>query len=106
MIIIESEKYKKSYRKKLKNRVKEQEKIDKIKNLIIGSKNLREVLLSPYKEVYYIEKKKGNLKEYYTARVNSKVRLFMLPVGDYPYEENEIEEIIFDDIDDKHYGEG
>ena len=29
----------------------------------------------------------------------------MKPVGDYPYKEIEIDEIIFEDIDDKHYGE-
>jgi hypothetical protein len=30
----------------------------------------------------------------------------MKPVGEYPYKEIEIDEIIFEDIDDKHYGEG
>ena len=38
--------------------------------------------------------------------LNSKLRLIMKPVGEYPYKEIEIDNIIFDDIDDSHYGEG
>ena len=108
MIITESNKYKKSYKKKIvdKHMIKEIERIENIKSIIINSLNLHELLLSEYKTVYYIEKKKGDLKEYYTARVNSKIRLLMKPNGIYPYENIEIEEIIFEDIDDKHYGEG
>ena len=106
MKIIESKNYQKSYKKILKNKIKEQERIENIKNLIINSKNLHEVIISPYKNIYYIEKKKGNLKEYYTARINKKLRLLMRPIGTFPYNKIEIEEIIFDDIDDKHYGEG
>lgn len=63
------------------------------------------LILNPYKNVYYIEQKKGNLKEFYTARINDKIRLVMKPVGTYPYNKIEIIEIEFIDIDNKHYGE-
>lgn len=106
MIIIETNKYKKSRQKVLKNKKRELERLENIKNIIINSENLHKLLLSQFKNIYRIEKKTGNLKEYYTARLNDKLRLLMKPVGEYPYKEVEIEEIIFEDIDDKHYGEG
>ena len=106
MIIIESSKYKKSVKKKLKNKIYELNRLENIKNVIISSENLHELLISEYKKIYRIEKKKGNLKEFYTARLNEKIRLILKPVGEYPYREIEIEEIIFDDVDDSHYGEG
>ena len=65
--------------------IREKEKIDSIKNIILSSNNLQELLCSPYKNVYYITKKSSNLKEYYTARINSKLRLIMRPEGEYPY---------------------
>lgn len=106
MIITETKRYKKSYQKILKNKKRELERLNNIKNIIINSENLYILLLSEYKKIYRIEKKKGNLKEYYTARLNDKIRLLMKPVGEYPYKEIEIEEIIFEDIDNTHYGEG
>ena len=106
MNIIESPRYKRSYKKVLKNRPKEVERLENIKNVILSSENLHRLLLSEYKNVYHIEKKNGNLKEYYTARLNEKIRLLMKPLGSYPYKEIEIEEIVFEDIDDTHYGEG
>ena len=106
MVIIETNNYKKSVKKKLKNKIDELERLENIKNIIIMSNNLHELLLSEYKNIYHIEKKKGNLKEYYTAHLNSKIRLVLKPVGEYPYKEIEIENIIFEDIDDSHYGEG
>ncbi len=106
MIIIETNKYKKSVQKVLKNKKRELERLENIKNIIINSENLHKLLLSQFKNIYRIEKKTGNLKEYYTARLNDKLRLLMKPVGECPYKEVEIDEIIFEDIDDKHYGEG
>lgn len=106
MIIIETNKYKKSVQKVLKNKKRELERLENIKNIIINSENLHKLLLNQFKNIYRIEKKNGNLKEYYTARLNDKLRLLMKPVGEYPYKEVEIDEIIFEDIDDKHYGEG
>ena len=82
MRIIETTKYKKDETRKLEN----------IKNLIISKNNFYEVLCDEYKKVYRIEKKSGNLKEYYTAHLNSKIRLIMKP--------------IVVNIDDTHYGEG
>lgn len=106
MNIIESDKYKKSYKKVLKYKKREMERLENIKNLIIAKDNFHELLIDPYKNIYYIEKKSGVYKEYYTARLNSKIRLFMKPVGEYPYKEIEITDIVFEDIDDTHYGEG
>lgn len=63
-------------------------------------------MCSPFKDIYHIEQKKGNLKEFYTARINNKIRLIMKPLGDYPYNKVEITEIEFINIDDSHYGEG
>ncbi len=106
MVIIESKKYKKSYSKIIKANSKEQERLENIKILFLNYSNLHDVLLTPYKEIYHIEQKTGNLKEYYTARVNKKIRLIMKPVGNYPYNTLEITDIEFIDIDNKHYGEG
>lgn len=108
MIINESTAYKKDYRKIIINKhmVKEQEKINNIKNIILISRSFHELLCSPYKDIYYITKKSGNLKEYYTARINSKLRLIMKPLGDYPYDNLLIDKIDFVSTDDKHYGEG
>lgn len=108
MIINKSKQYLKSYKKDIlnKNLVKEKTRIENIENLIINSSNLQSLINSPYKNIYHIEQKQGDLKEYYTARVNSKIRLIMKPIGEYPYNKIEIEEIDFVDIDSKHYGEG
>lgn len=108
MIIIETDKYKKTVKKYLINKHmnKELERLDNIKNLIISSSNFHKLLLSEFKNVYHIEKKKGDLKEFYTARLNQKIRLLMKPVGEYPYKELEIDEIIFEEIMNDHYREG
>ncbi|MBQ3021330.1 MAG: hypothetical protein IJD92_03805 [Bacilli bacterium] len=108
MIITKSKNYNKSYNKYIikKHLILEKERINNIENIIISSKNLQDLLNNPYKNIYHIEQKQGNLKEYYTARINNKMRLIMKPVGDYPYNILEIETIEFQDIDNKHYGEG
>ena len=106
MIITETSKYKRSLKKILKNKTRELERLENIRNLILECDNLHLLLLSEFKNVYRIEKKTGDLKEFYTARLNDKIRLLMRPLGEYPYKEIEINEIIFEDIDDKHYGEG
>lgn len=108
MIINKSKWYLKSYKKNILNKNLEKEKIriENIENLIINSKNLQNLINSPYKNIYHIEQKKADLKKYYTVRVNSKIRLIMKPIGDYPYNKIEIKEIEFIDIDVRHYGEG
>ena len=50
-----------------------------------------------------IEQKKGDMKEYITARLNGHTRLIMKPVSNYPYNYVEIVEIEFIDINEKHY---
>ena len=108
MIIKETSKFKRTYKKYLINKHLDNEiqKLENIKNIILVSPNLKSLLLNQYKNIYHIEKKKGDLKEYYTARLNGKLRLLMKPVGDYPYNELLIDEIIFEEIDNSHYGEG
>ena len=108
MKIIKSKEYLKDYNKKIKYKhlKKEINQINKIENLILDSPNLKELMLNPLKNVYNIEQKKGNLKDIYTVRVNSKIRLHMKPIGEYPYNMLEITEIEFLKIDNKHYGEG
>lgn len=108
MVIQESSNYKKDYKKIIINKhmIKEQERIENIKNIILNSENFQELLCSPYKIIYNIEKKKGNLKEYYTASVNNKLRLFIKLCGKYPYDNLMIISVEFTKIDNKHYGEG
>ena len=108
MVIHESSKYRQSYKKIIlrKHMVNEEKNLVNFRTLISNVRNLKELMISPYKNIYHIEQKKGNLKEYYTARLNNKMRLIMKPIGEYPYNEIEIEEIEFIDIDNKHYGEG
>ena len=107
-MIIKDKKYLKSYKKYIldKRLNSEINRISNIENIIINSINLQALVNSPYKNIYYIEQKKGNLKEYYTARINGKMRLVMKPIGKYPYNALEITEIEFLDIDNKHYREG
>lgn len=64
---------------------------------------MNELILNNYSKIYNIEKKKGDLKEYYTARLNQKIRLIMKPIGKYPYNLIEIVEIEFIEIDENHY---
>ena len=107
MIINKTSNYKRDLKKLIKkNMFKEITRINNIESLIIACSNLYELLNSPYKTIYYIEKKKGNLKEFYTARINSKLRLVFKPIGNYPYNILEIMELEFIEINTDHYGEG
>ena len=107
--IIKSSAYKKEYKKKLENKHlnKEIYVIRKIERLIIETPNMKELMLNPLYIVYGIEKKSEDLKEIYTARLNSKLRLYIKPNAEYPYDNLEqIVELEFVKIDDKHYGDG
>ncbi len=108
MQIIKTTKYKQDLKKKIINKHldKELQRIYKIEDLILSVKNLQELINHPFKNIYGIEKKHNNLKEIYTAHINKKIRLYMKPVGTYPYDLIEITEIEFIKVDDKHYGEG
>lgn len=108
MRIIKTASYKKDLQKKIKNKhkKKEEETIEVIEELMIQSNNMKELMLNPLSVVYNIEKKKENLKEIYTARINSKLRMYIKPIGKYPYKLEEIVEIELREIDDKHYGDG
>ena len=105
MIIIESKSYRKTETKLLKNKhkVAELEKLNNIKNIIINKENLHELMISEFKYIYDIRKKSGDLKELYSASLNSNIRLLFKPVGEYPYNEIEIIELEFIEINDKHY---
>ncbi len=108
MKVIETSKYKRDYKSEIikKNKKKEQNEIDDIKTFLISKDNLKDVMNDPLRFVYNIRQKKGDLKKYYTADVNSKMRLFFKPIGEYPYNTIEIEEIELCSIDNHHYGEG
>ena len=106
--IIKTSKYKQDLKKKIINKHldKELQMILKIEDLILSVNNLQDLINHPFKNIYGIEKKHSNLKEIYTAHINKKIRLYMKPVGTYPYNLIEITEIEFVKVDDKHYGEG
>ncbi len=108
MRITKTKQFLKDYKKKIEYKHKKQamDKMAKIESLIIDSENLQTLLLNPLHIIYDIEKKEGNLKEIYTARLDGKIRLHMKPVGEYPYNNIEIIEIEFLKVDDYHYGEG
>ena len=108
MKIIKDKTYIKDYKKKIVYRhlLKEIERIKDIENLILDSKDLKSLMLNPLRIIYGIEQKKGDLKEIFTADVNSKIRLYIKPIGEYPYNMVEITELEFIKIDNKHYGEG
>ena len=40
------------------------------------------------------------------SKINKKIRLYIKPVGEYPYNNEQIIEVEFVEIDDKHYGDG
>lgn len=67
---------------------------------------MKKLMLNPLARVYNINKKSGILKEIYTANVNKKIRMYIKPIGEYPYKLEEIVEIELEQIDDRHYGEG
>ena len=108
MQIIKTKTYIKDLLKKIKNKhkKKEQETIEAIEELMIQSKNRQEVIINPLSRVYNIEKKQGNLKEIYTANINMKLRMYIKPIGEYPYKLEKIVEVELREIDDRHYGEG
>lgn len=108
MQIIKTKTYIKDLQKKIKNKhkKKEQETIEAIEELMIQSKNRQEVIINPLSRVYNIEKKQGNLKEIYTVNINMKLRMYIKPIGEYPYKLEKIVEVELREIDDQHYGEG
>lgn len=107
LIIKESRQYKRDFKKlEKKHMIKEINNIKEIYEYILIFNNMYELLSNNQRFLYGIEKKKGNLKEIYTAKVNDKIRLYMYPEGNYPYNLIEIDKIILEKTDDKHYGEG
>ena len=108
IFISKTKTYERDLRKKIitKHKINEFLKITHIESLIKSSDNMYKLLNSPLAKIYGIAKKSGNLKEIYTADLNKKIRLYMKPEGEYPYDLISIESIEFVKIDDKHYGEG
>ena len=86
--IVKGKSYLKDYDRKIikKHLTNEEIRIKLIENLIIVSANMKELINSPLSKIYKIQKKNGVLKEIYTARINEKMRLYIKPNGDYPYE--------------------
>ena len=108
MYIIKTKQYIKDYKKKILNKhlTREEDTIEMIEFALSSAKNLKEIINSDVAITYHIEKKSGNLKDIYTARINKKLRIYIKPIGEYPYNNEEIIEIEFIEIDDKHYGDG
>ncbi len=108
MKIIKNNTYIKDLQKKIidKHKKKEQQTIEVIEELLKQSENMKKLMLNPLSIVYGIEKKRGILKEIYTAKINSKLRMYIKPIGEYPYKLEEIIEVELKEIDDRHYGEG
>ena len=108
MYIIKTKQYIKDYKKKILNKhlTREEDTIEMIEFALSSAKNLKEIINSDVAITYHIEKKSVNLKDIYTARINKKLRIYMKPIGEYPYNNEEIIEIEFIEIDDKHYGDG
>lgn len=100
--------YERDLRKKIiaKHKISELEKITHIESLIKSSDNMQKLINSSLAKIYGIKKKNGDLREIYTADLNKKIRLYMKPESEYPYDLAGIEFIEFVKIDDKHYGEG
>ena len=73
---------------------------------MIQSENMMKLMLNPLSRVYNIEKKKEDLKQFYTARINQKLRMYIKPIGEYPYQLENIVEVELVEIDEKHYGDG
>ena len=96
MVIIKTSKYLKDINKKIQNKYlfKEQDTIDAIEELFKQSKNMEELMKNPLHIVYGIEKKHGNLKEIYTANINKKLRMYIKPIGVYPYNLIEINQLV------------
>ena len=97
MKIIKGKNYIKDYKKKIeyKHLFNEIQRIKDIEDLILDSQNLKILLLNPLSKIYGI-----------SAKINQKIRLYIKPIGEYPYNIVEITELEFLKIDDKHYGDG
>lgn len=108
MVIIKSSAYKRDLKRKIINKHmnNEVQTIAAIEKLIIESQTFKDLILNPLAKVYNIEKKKGNLKEIYTANINKKLRIYIKPEGSYPYELACIEQVELIEIDDHHYKDG
>lgn len=107
MVIKESSQYKRDLKKLERKHMNiEINAIKEICEFISIFDNMYELLSNNQRFLFGIEKKKGNLKEIYTAKINSKLRLYMHPVGEYPYNLIEIDMIELEKIDSNHYGEG
>lgn len=107
MIIKETSMYKRDIKKlEKKHMVKEIQNIKEVIEFVSLFDNFYELMLNNKRIMYGIEKKKVNLKEIYTAKVNDKLRLYMKPEGNYPYNLVEIDIVTLEKIDDKHYKEG
>ncbi len=108
IFINKTKNYERDLKRKIisKHKFNELERIAHIESLIKSSSNMQKLIDSSLAKIYGIKKKKGYLKEIYTAKVNDKIRLYMKPKGEYPYDLVSIEAIEFVKIDDKHYGEG
>lgn len=47
---------------------------------------MQKLINSSLAKIYVIKKKNGDLREIYTADLNKKIRLYMKPESEYPYD--------------------
>ena len=105
MNIIESTKYKRKYKElNRKHMISELSTIEQICLIIESYDNLKLLMSSYYKLKYNIEELKGDMKDFFSIRINNKLRLIIKPIVDYPYNYIEVYDLEFIDLSD-HYKE-
>lgn len=105
MNIIETSKYKKTYKKIIidKHLSKEKEVLNIVLGIIELYPNLQSLMNSLYQSKYDIRQKEGNLKEYISVSINQRIRLIIKPISELPYNYIEIVDIELVEVNDDHY---
>lgn len=100
--------YMKSVEKKLvnKHKIKEYKKLLRIEEFLIEEDNLKTASLNHIWNMYGFEQLKGNDSNKFTAKLNSKIRVVIIPKYNEPYNYIETVNLKMVEIDDHHYKEG
>ena len=105
MNIIETSKYKKTYKKIIIDKHLSEEK--EVLNIVLGIielyPNLQSLMNSIYQRKYDIRQKEGNLKEYISVSINQRIRLIIKPISELPYNYVEIVDIELVQVNDDYY---
>jgi len=104
MILHKSNKYCREYKNILMKHQKELiEAIEKIEKLLIECDNFQVLNRNPFYKIYHFEKLVGDRQGYYSVRIGGSERIILKPNIDEPYNFIEIDEIIMEEINTKHY---